>query len=185
MKNLYILFISVLLILSCQNKKDSKKELTSTDTLMVTTEPKGDSNEELTVIDTEDAIRWLTEVIESHLNEGGYPMEDICTPAYYEYKLDAVQVGYDGGLTETEFNKKWSNKYNVKYAGLGTGFLISAQDWNKIKVTSCIPKSDEDTRSLLLKVTMVDIELNDSFQRDIKIVPVGKAYLIDDVVEYN
>ena len=59
MKNLYILFISVLLILSCQNKKDSKKELTSTDTLMVTTEPKGDSNEELTVIDTEDAIRGL------------------------------------------------------------------------------------------------------------------------------
>jgi len=185
MKNLYPVFISFLLIFSCQNKKGSTKELTSSDTLMVTTEFKDDSNEEVTAIDTEDAIRWLTEVIETHLNEGGYPMEDICTPAYYEYKLDAVQVGYDGGLTGEEFNKKWSDKYNVKYAGLGTGFLISAQDWNKIKVTSCTPKSDSETLSLLLKVTMVDIELKDSFQRDIKIVPVGKAYLIDDVVEYN
>lgn len=92
-------------------------------------------------IDTEDAVAWLTEVIENHLNEGGYAMEDICTKQYYEYKSDATQVGYDGGMDEETFKKKWSSTYNVDHAGMGTAFLISGQDNGKVKVTKCIPKT--------------------------------------------
>lgn len=185
MKSLFIATLSFFLIWSCQSKPQQSESSTPVDTTNVNksldSEPINPEND----IDTEDATRWLTEVIESHLNDGGYPMEDICTPKYYEYKMDAVQVGYDGGLTYEQFRKKWSSDYDIEHAGLGTGFLISGQDWGKVKVTKCSPKSDGKNGFLVLNVTVDDEQMKAAYHRDIKIVPVGKAYLNADVVEYN
>jgi len=185
MKSLFIATLSLFLIWSCQNKPQQSETTPTADTTEVTksvdSEPVNPDND----IDTEDAVRWLTEVIESHLNDGGYPMEDICTPKYYEYKMDAVQVGYDGGLNDEQFRKKWSSDYDIKHAGLGTGFMISGQDWGTIKVTKCVPVSDGKKGFLMLNVTIDDKDMKAAYHRDIKIVPVGKAYLIDDVVEYD
>jgi hypothetical protein len=176
MKIIFTLFVSLFCLFACRNAADTfPAKSVAADSI-----PESGMD-----IDTEDAVAWLTEVIENHLNEGGYHMEDICTSRYYEYKMDAVQVGYDGGLTEAEFKKKWSADYNMKYAGIGTGFLISGQDWGNVKVTKCTPKSDGKNGFLLLNVTIRDIEFNVSYHRDIKIVPIGKAYQIDDVVEYD
>jgi hypothetical protein len=136
-------------------------------------------------IDTEDAVAWLTEVIENHLNEGGFAMEDICTPQYYEYKTDATQIGYDGGMDEAAFTKKWSSTYDVARAGIGTAFLISGQDNAKVKVTKCVPKSTTTAEAIILEVVISDPDMNASYHRDFKIVPIGKAYQIDDVVEYD
>ncbi|MBK8347745.1 MAG: hypothetical protein IPL08_08940 [Saprospiraceae bacterium] len=185
MKAFFIAVLFFFLIWSCQNKPQQSESSPTADTTEMTksvdSEPINTDND----IDNEDAIRWLTEVIESHLNDGGYPMEDICTPKYYEYKMDAIQVGYDGGLTDDQFKQKWSSDYNLKYAGKGTGFLISGQDWGKAKVTNCSPKSDGKNGFLVLNVTIDDKEFNASYHRDIKIVSIGKAYQIDDVMEYD
>jgi hypothetical protein len=185
MQTLYFPFLLVFLVCSCQNKPQTTSEPITADTMSVNQDTTKVLQEEWDVIDTEDAVRWLTEVIESHLNDGGYPMEDICTPKYYQYKMDAVQVGYDGGLTDEQFRKKWSSEYDTKHAGIGTGFMISGQDWGTIKVSKCVPVSDGKKGFLMLNVTIDDKEMKGAYHRDIKIVPVGKAYLIDDVVEYD
>ena len=176
MKTIITLYALVFCLLACRNTSDTQPAQSGA----------SDSIPESGMdIDTEDAAAWLTEVIENHLNEDGYPMEDICTSSYYEYKTDAIQVDYDGGLTQAAFKKKWSADYDMKYAGIGTGFLISGQDWGKVKVTKCTPKSDGKNGFLVLEVTIEDLDYKLSYHRDIKIVPVGKAYLIDDVMEYD
>ena len=180
-----IIFFSFLLfsLLACRNASTTlPAQAVVSDTIPADTIPTTEMEMD---IDTEDAVAWLTEVIENHLNEGEYAMEDICTPKYYQYKMDAVQVGYDGGLTDEQFRKKWSADYDIKHAGIGTGFMISGQDWGTIKVTKCVPVSDGKKGFLMLNVTIDDKDMKAAYHRDIKIVPVGKAYLIDDVVEYD
>jgi len=180
MKSLVIATLSLFLIWSCQNKPQQTEVAPITDTTEI---PKSVVSGPIDIdnaIDIEDASRWLTEVIENHLNEGGYPMEDICTPKYFEYKTDATESGYDGGMTEDDFKKKWASRYNVKHAGIGTAFLISGQDNGKVKVTKCTLKSPN-----IFSVIISDPDMNMKYHRDIKIVPVGKAYLIDDIVEFD
>jgi hypothetical protein len=174
----YFLFLS---LLACRNTATTLPA----QTVVSDTIPASTPSTSETDIDTEDAVAWLTEVIENHLNEGGYAMEDICTPQYYEYKTDATQVGYDGGMDEEAFAKKWSSSYNGARAGIGTAFLISGQDIGKVKVTKCIPKPTTTAEVIILEVVISDPDLNATYHRDFKIVPIGKAYQIDDVVEYD
>lgn len=185
MQNLYFSLLIVLLVCSCQNKPQTTSEPMSADTMSVHQDVTSVLRKKLDVIGTEDAVHWLTEVIENHLNEGGYAMEDICTKQYYEYKNDATQVGYDGGMDEAAFAKKWSSIYDIKHAGLGTAFLISGQDNGKVKVTKCVPKPSTTAESIILEVVISDPDMNATYHRDFKIVPVGKAYQIDDVVEWD
>lgn len=170
---------------SCQNKQQTATvaalpDTTKTETISVANEPEGHEP-----IDVEDAGQWFIEVAESHLNDGGYPMEDICTPEYFAYKSDAIGVGYDGGLDEESFRKKWSGTYDVKYAGQGTAFLVSGQDNGKVKVTQCKPKTDGSKGFVLLHVVISDPDMKATYTRDVKVVAAGKAYLIDDIIEYN
>lgn len=181
MKTIFSITILLFGLLACRNTSTTlpAQGLVS-DTIPATTPTTSEIE-----LDTEDAVAWLTEVIENHLNEGGYAMEDICTPQYYEYKTDATQVGYDGGMDEEAFTKKWSSTYNVARAGMGTAFLISGQDNGKVKVTKCIPKPTTTAESIILEVVISDPDMNATYHRDFKIVPIGKAYQIDDVVEFD
>ncbi|MBK8623507.1 MAG: hypothetical protein IPN79_17545 [Saprospiraceae bacterium] len=91
---------------SCQNKKEPvAAEMVVADTLA--TSLVGEINDVDSVeIDVEDATMWLKEVVESHFLDGGFPMEDICTPEYYSYKTDATQVGYEGGYDRRRVCRK-------------------------------------------------------------------------------
>ncbi len=185
MKSLLSAVSIVIFLYACQDKPNPTSTLTKPDTTNVTLTEIVPPAGEVNAVDTEDAIRWLTDVIENHLNEGGYPMEDICTPKYFEYKSDAMQVGYDGGMTEDEFSKKWSKDYDIKRSGMSSGFLISGQDNGKVKVTKCTLKSDRSKYHIIMNVTIEDTEMKATYHRDIKVVPVGKAYQIDDIVEFD
>lgn len=180
MKYSLILASILLLLVSCrQQNVQSIADISQTqDTLSLN---EGDQPSDGTSeIDTTDAKAWITEVIENHLNEGGYAMEDICTAKYFEYKTDATETGYDGGMTENDFKKKWGSRYDVKHAGIGTAFLISGQDNGKVKVTQCKLKSPN-----IFSVIISDPDMNMKYHRDIKIIPIGKAYQIDDIVEFD
>ena len=51
----------------------------------------------------------------------------------------AINLEYHNGdttMNEEAFKKKWQDKYNTKFVGNG-GFIISAQDNGKVKVTNC------------------------------------------------
>ena len=181
MKTIIASYIILFGLFACRNASQNvPAQAIVSDTLPIST-----SGEQEAEIDTEYAVEWLIEVIESHLNEGGFAMEDICTPQYYEYKTDATQVGYDGGMDESAFAKKWSSTYDVSHAGIGTAFLISGQDHGMVKVTKCVPKPSTTAETIILEVVISDPDMKATYHRDFKIVPIGKAYQIDDVVEWD
>ncbi len=97
----------------------------------------------------------------------------------------SVHLGYDGGMDEAAFTKKWSSTYDISHAGIGTAFLISGQDNGKVKVTKCVVKPTTTVDANILDVIISDPDMNVTYHRDFKIVPIGKAYQIDDVVEWD
>jgi hypothetical protein len=139
-----------------------------------------------------EAKAWLIKSIENEFADPLFEDENqekkasIYTKSYEEYKTDAISIEYDGGMTEDDFNKKWAGKYNTKFAGIGTGFLISGQDWVKISVTNCELKSDASTdSSMIFDVLLEDKEAKAKYKRDIKVIKSGNSFLIDDVLEYQ
>lgn len=132
---------------------------------------------------SEEAKEWLEMVIPSVFNDQGFPMEDICNSAYYEYKSDATEVGYDGGLDEQAFINKWKGTFDTRYAGMGVGFLISGQDYGKIELaTNKYIKKDNKGR-YVFELVIKDVDLKQDYPITIKLEAVGKAFLISDVLQ--
>lgn len=169
------------LIASCQQPKSEMPS--SSETVKDTA---------VTAIDTVEAPKeseaksWLINAIEGHFANDNPSMESMTTKRYFEYKTDATNVGYDtdGSLTEEAFVEKWSKTYDVKYAGLGVGFLISGQDWNQIKVTQCQLLSKSD-KGIIYSAVLSDVGNNTNYKRDITLVSKDGVFLIDDVREYE
>lgn len=181
MNKIYFL-ITILFLTSCQRKQEEKGKIklnvdsTSKDVKIV---PKSISESDL-------AKQWLIEKIEENFNTPDGLMDSICTKKYAEYKSDAIGVEYDGGLTRKAFEKKWKGKFDIKHGGMGTGFLISGQDWTKIKVKKCELSPVKLKEGYLFNTTIEDVGATSEtiYKRDIKVVPYGKSFLISDVLEY-
>ena len=171
MKKTFILIIAVLV--SCQKTENRKN------TESITVEKKVDN--------TEKAKKWLVETIEKNLNKDFYNMSDFTTKDYAEYKQDATNVDLyaEGSLTENEFKNKWKNKFDVRFAGIGNGFLISAQDNGKIKVISCVPLKSDNQNEYNFKTIIRDIDFKTEDKRDIKVIENKSSFLISDVKEYD
>jgi hypothetical protein len=131
--------------------------------------------------DGEAAKKWLLKAIDQFFKET-VEMENITTKTYSEYKSDAMNIEMDGGMTLAAFEKKWNGKFNTKRVGYD-GFLISAQDWNKISVTSCLLMNTTKDNGFLFRVVLKDVVSKEIFKRDIKVIPSGKSFLIADVLE--
>jgi hypothetical protein len=180
---LFILFI----ILSCTNSQND-----ATDTLAIQDSLRLDSINNVKILMSEDAKSWLIKSIEKEFSDPLFEDENqdkkvsIYTKSYEEYKTDAISIDYDGGMTEEAFKKKWAGKYDTKYAGVGTGFLISGQDWVKISISNCTLKSDLSTDStMVFDVLLEDKGAKAKYKRDIKVIKSGNSYLVDDVLEYQ
>jgi hypothetical protein len=180
---LFVLFV----IFSCTNsQKDTLDTLAIQDSLRL------DSINNVKRLMSEDAKVWLIKSIENEFADPLFEDENqdkkvsIYTKSYEEYKTDAISIDYDGGMTEEAFKKKWDGKYDTKYAGIGTGFLISGQDWVKISITNCTLKSDLSTDSTMVFDVMIeDKEAKAKYKRDIKVIKSGDSFLIDDILEYQ
>lgn len=131
----------------------------------------------------ENAKKWLVKTIETNFNKDTYKMSDMTTKAYAEYKIDAINIEYDNGLTEEKFKQKWQNKFDIKYVG-NNGFLVPSQDYGKIKVTSCVFLSETKDKEYIFETIISDLTFNQNYKRDIKVIPSGKSFLIADVKEY-
>ncbi len=180
---LFVLFV----IFSCTN---SQKD--TLDTLAIQDSLKLDSINNVKRLMSEDAKIWLIKSIENEFADPLFEDENqdkkvsIYTKSYEEYKTDAISIDYDGGMTEEAFKKKWDGKYDTKYAGIGTGFLISGQDWVKISITNCTLKSNLSTDSTMVFDVMIeDKEAKAKYKRDIKVIKSGDSFLIDDILEYQ
>ncbi|TDB62357.1 hypothetical protein [Arundinibacter roseus] len=172
MKSILLFLPALLYLTSCTETGGTAKAITSSEKTSNAPEKSTDA-----------AKTWLIKAIEGHFNSENFPMEKITTPTYVEYKSDATNVDMDGGLSVEEFTKKWKSTFNPALAGIGTGFLISGQDYGKIKVTSCVLIKELNEKRRLYKVILDDPELKESYTREILVGRNGNSFLIEDVRE--
>ena len=188
--NKIYLFVAILSLTSCQKKQEEKSELKtnvdsiSTDVKIVEIPTKSLSESNLSESDL--AKKWLIYNIEENFKTPNGLIDSICTKAYAEYKSDAIGVDYDGGLTPKAFENKWKGKFDLKHAGTGTGFLISGQDWVKIKVNKCELSPVKLKEGYLFETTIEDVGATTKtiYKRYIKVIRSGNSFLISDVLEY-
>lgn len=173
---------SFFFIIAC---KEEKKEI-KTDAKPQQTEEKVVLNNEFN--EAEDAKKWLEKSIvdyfKADIGSEEKNREKITTQDYFEYKTDAtnVDMDVDGSLTEKEFQDKWKSKFNTNKAGVGVGFLISAQDWDKIEVESCDLKSSSKDE-YIFNVVLTDNSFKAKYPSVIKVVKQNGSFLIADVLQ--
>lgn len=186
MKQTLVFLFVLSIIFSCT---DSQKE--AEDAVALQDSLRLDSINNAQQLLSSDAKAWLIKSVENEFldplfeNENAEKKVSIYTPSYEEYKTDAINIDFDGGMTEEKFKEKWAGKYDTKFAGIGTGFLIAGQDWGKVKVTSCELKSSPSEGIYIFDVTLDDAEFKAKYKRDIKVIKSGNSFLIDDVLEYQ
>ncbi|REC47691.1 hypothetical protein [Chryseobacterium pennipullorum] len=172
---------SLFLIVACKEKKEIK-----TNVKPQQTEEKVVLNNESS--EAEDAKKWLEKSIvdyfKADIGSEEKHMKKITTKDYFDYKTDAtnVDMDVDGSLTEREFQDKWKSKFDTHKAGIGVGFLITAQDWNKIEVVSCDLKSSSNDE-YTFNVVLVDDGFKAKYPSVIKVVKENGSFLIADVVQ--
>jgi hypothetical protein len=143
----------------------------------------------------EKARKWITNVVASTLNkangleentneEAEGKQKEIYTRKYMAYKDDAAGVDMDGGMTLKAFKNKWAKDFNCQYAGVGNGYLVSGTDYGFIKVTHCVFKKKIGA-SYVFETVITDTEAKIDYKRDIRIIPSGNSFLIEDILEYN
>ena len=190
MKMFYVLVLPIITFTACSSpatstpgKMDSLKPAAAI--------PHTEKPAENLLADTAQVKAWLTKVIEdyTHNDTSSNHFEVLrksLTDDYYNYKQDALNMEYDSDdtpLTAAGFQKKWQGKFNTKYVGPG-GFIISAQDNGKIKVTLHLIQQ-VDQQASLYKVFIEDLDFKSTYNRDIKVITQDGKFLIADIVEYN
>ncbi|MGG5210376.1 hypothetical protein ACQWU4_15740 [Chryseobacterium sp. MIQD13] len=140
-----------------------------------------------------EAKKWLEKSIENYfksdLGNLDKEMQKITTKDYYEYKTDAtnVDMDVDGSLTLKEFQNKWKNKFDVRKAGINSGFLITGQDWEEIKVSKCeqvlksVPLLKSEPVVFLFDVILSDEKLKSKYPVEIEVVKENDSFLIANV----
>lgn len=179
-----MIIASLFLIIGCkEEKKDaavSQQEPEGKENVVQETKPQ--------INESEEAKKWLEKSIENYfksdLGNLDKNMQKMTTKEYYDYKTDAMNVDMDvdGSLTEKEFNDKWKGKFNTERAGVGSGFLISAQDWINVEVSGCeLVSSSKD--SYLFKVILSDDGFKAKYPSQIRVIKEDGKFIIADVLE--
>lgn len=174
--NKNFIFITLLSFASCQNTGKTIKVEVNADSVSTDVRVNEISESQL-------AKQWLIESIETNFKTAEGLIDSICTKDYAAYKSDAIGVEYDGGMTQQAFEKKWKDKFDVKHVGIGTGFLISGQDWENIKVAKCELSPMKLNEGYLFETIIEDSPSKSTYKRDIKVIKSGKSFLISDVLE--
>lgn len=194
MKQFIILLSSAILLFSCKGKHDdSKKGIDSADTkdsihqkisaTGTAASPEAAKAREWLILNIESSLNKANGEVENSNEEAEKEVKSIYTTQYTAYKIDAINVDLDDGLTEDEFIAKWKEKYNTKLAGIGFGFLVPEQDYGLIKVIHCELKN-KTPDGFVFNVAIEDTTNQTKYNRDIKVVTTEKSFLIDDVLEY-
>lgn len=174
------IIVSLFLIIACREEKKEVKNIAEPQQIKEKIVLNNESDE------VENAKKWLEKSIEDYfktdLGSAEKSMEKITTKDYFDYKSDAMNVDMevDGSLTEKEFQEKWRKKFDVQKAGIGVGFLISGQDWDEIKVSSCkvLAAGEND---FLFDVILSDEKLKAEYPIKVNVIKDNSSFLIADV----
>ncbi len=176
-----MIIASLFSIIAC--KEEKKENITQSRPQVkeeVFQEAKSQANE------SEEAKKWLQKNIEDYFKADLVAqekvMQKITTKEYFDYKTDAtnVDLDVDGSLTEKEFEDKWKKKFDIKKAGTGVGFLISGQDWDKIKVSEC-KLLESKKNDFLFDVVLADEKMKAKYPIKVKVIKNKDSFVIADV----
>ncbi|MCT3805917.1 hypothetical protein CMU59_07400 [Elizabethkingia anophelis] len=179
MKKIFI--IGVLAIFSC--KESPKKEIVEVNVQQSGSPVYDDEKKE-----GDEAQKWLELHIQNYfagdLGKLDQMMKDMTTKDYYEYKGDAMNVDMDvdGSLTQKEFEEKWKGKFDTSKAGIGTGFLITGQDWDTIKITKCKLLSQKENE-FVFDVVLSDNSHQLNYPITVKVIKKDHQFFIADVLQ--
>lgn len=178
MRILILLTMSALGFMAC-NESDNTNNPGNESTEKILT-----NNNKVSIGDTTKAAAWLIDAIRNHFESNSPTMEAMTTKEYYQYKTEAtnVDMGINGSLDRLDFEQKWKDKFDTRYSGIQTGFLISAQDFGKVVVNSYDFLKDEADR-LWFNVIIEDLDFKTKFPRQIAIIKEGDSFKIADVKE--
>lgn len=172
-----VIFASLFLIIACKETKKENGKSSETENIS-----------KINSAETEAAKRWLEKSIENYfsadISDQEKIMQNITTKGYYEFKTDAtnVDMDVDGSLSLQDFQKKWKTKFDVQKAGVGVGFLITGQDWDKITITKC-DAILESENTYLFDVILTDKKNNANYPIQISVFKHQNSYLIGDVLQ--
>ena len=76
-------------------------------------------------------------------------------------------------------------EFDVSKAGIGSGFLISGQDWSQISVADINFKGKNSSQAYLYEVVIEDLDFKVKYNRELKLVTSGSTFKIEDVLEMN
>lgn len=121
---------------------------------------------------------WLQHQLSRYFADS-VSMQELTTERYAAFKTDAMNMGLNGGIDYSTFQKRWSRVYDIHQPHLHEAFLVPLQDWNAITV-SCelLPSSNGQ---VWVGADITESSRGLTFRRDIQLVLQNGDWRIDDV----
>ena len=132
-----------------------------------------------------EAQKWIETEIPKAFNSQLNPIESLATDKYQHYKSDAINVDFDGGLTEASFHEKWKKEFNTKKAGIGLSFILGVQDYELVKVERARFVKKTSPTSYLFLVSFSYSENSGTVAVQLIVEEYENSFLISDVWQEN
>jgi hypothetical protein len=132
-----------------------------------------------------EAQKWIETEIPKAFNSQLNPIESLATDKYQKYKSDAINVDFDGGLTEAAFQEKWKKEFNTKKAGIGLSFILGVQDYELVKVERARFVKKISPTSYLFLVSFSYSENSGTVAVQLTVEEHENSFLISDVWQEN
>lgn len=132
-----------------------------------------------------EAQKWIETEIPKAFNSQLNPIKSLATEMYQRYKSDAINVEFDGGLSETDFHEKWKKEFDTKKAGIGISFILGVQDYETVKVERARFVKKITSTSYLFLVSFSYFENSGTVAVQLIVEEHKNSFLISDVWQEN
>ena len=132
-----------------------------------------------------EAQKWIETEIPKAFNTQLNPIESLATEKYQRYKSDAINVEFDGGLSEADFHEKWKKEFDTKKAGIGISFILGVQDYETVKVERARFVKQITPTSYLFLVSFGYSENSGTVAVQLIVEEHKNSFLISDVWQEN
>lgn len=132
-----------------------------------------------------EAQKWIETEIPKAFNSQLNPIETLATEKYQRYKSDAINVDFDGGLSEEAFHEKWVKEFNTKKAGMGLSFILGVPDYELVKVERTRFVKKPSPTSYLFQVSFSYSENFGTVAVQLVVEEHENSFLISDVWQEN
>lgn len=127
--------------------------------------------------------KWIRSLIDRNVTEG---TSGVFTSKCNDYVNDVIEVawGYDGSIDEATLKKRWSNKYDLKYADFANVFDGDGNGgWGSKKISNLEylgEVNNGDWFKLTIKGGTLNNDYSETLIRVIKVINKNGKFFIDN-----